>query len=833
MLPFVTLLFPLALIQPVSYEPSDRHHQSELAQNFQANTPQTPLSTGVRQNLPQSSVTPPVQPIPDVVEFHYGDSQTVPTVDPLDPPNPTGESAELLGDPISVDANGSSTAETELKPNKPNNTPSTETLAQQQSASSQVIFGLERKSGFDKHRLAKVVVTSKNNGQKQVFNLPLTDSKPTSNTIGQAPSEPSSPTPTPAQEEVSVIELTADQQEYDSIREIVTARGNVALELTNGYLTADRLQVNIPQRLAVAEGNVVLQRGDQIIRGDRFEYYFVEDSGIVFNANGEIYQPTLGQDFSRNATPDVGAGGATYTNLNDRLATNQPLQRVSTAGGYQFVFGTQRVGTPDAQSVGGGGGQINRIRFEAQELKFEGRNWDATDIRFTNDPFSPPELELRADQAQLRPVSPQVDEINLTNSRIVLDQRFSIPTQDRVVLDRRNRQPGILGFGYDGEERGGLYVERGFPIIDNPIISLQITPQYLIQKALFPDAFPTSNPTDESVSPLGPEVFGLVTDLNLNFSQRTSFDTTLSFSSLEFDSTDDYLRSKVRFLHRIGRLDNPYVLNVEYNYRERLYNGSLGYQTVENSVGAVITSPSIPIGDTGISLTYQGSIQSIEAPTDRQELLGSNLRTFPDDFLVTLTRTQGAATLNRSFLVWTGQALPPTPEEGLRFTPTPVLPFLSFYTVLTGVASFYGNGDTQPSLTATVGINGQVGNFSRNFLDFTGFNLSYSQGLRGDESPFFFDRFVDQSIISAGLTQQIYGPVRLGVQTSYSLDQDEEISTDFVVEWSRRTYSILLRYNPVLELGSINLRISDFNWTGNPGLFEGTLIRPVVDGVRR
>jgi hypothetical protein len=152
---------------------------------------------------------------------------------------------------------------------------------------------------------------------------------------------------------------------------------------------------------------------------------------------------------------------------------------------------------------------------------------------------------------------------------------------------------------------------------------------------------------------------------------------------------------------------------------------------------------------------------------------------------------------------------------------------------LTGVESYYSNGDSQPSLTGTVGLLAQFGHFSRPFFDYTGFNIIYSQSLAGDLSPFLFDRLVDQQILSLGITQQIYGPVRFGFQTNYSIDQNQEISTDYFIEWSRRTYSILLRYNPVLQLGAVNIRISDFNWTGNPGNFQGTGVRPVIDGVSR
>ena len=109
----------------------------------------------------------------------------------------------------------------------------------------------------------------------------------------------------------------------------------------------------------------------------------------------------------------------------------------------------------------------------------------------------------------------------------------------------------------------------------------------------------------------------------------------------------------------------------------------------------------------------------------------------------------------------------------------------------------------------------------------------YRQGLTRNESPFYFDRYVDQQVLSFGLTQQICGPLRGGLQTFYNVETSKEISTDYFLEYSRRTYNIMLRYNPVLEIGSINLRISDFNWEGNPIPFQGTGIKPVVDGVTR
>ena len=53
------------------------------------------------------------------------------------------------------------------------------------------------------------------------------------------------------------------------------------------------------------------------------------------------------------------------------------------------------------------------------------------------------------------------------------------------------------------------------------------------------------------------------------------------------------------------------------------------------------------------------------------------------------------------------------------------------------------------------------------------------------------------------------------------------------MEYSRRTYGIVLRYNPVLQLGGFSIRISDFNWTGGTDPFSNGELKPVVNGVIR
>jgi len=617
----------------------------------------------------------------------------------------------------------------------------------------------------------------------------------------------------PGAASIPAIELNADRQEFSVPRQVVTAEGNTVVRYQQAVLNADRVQVNIPNRFIDAAGSVVLRRGSQVLRGDRLQYFFVQNQGTVANARGEIYLPNTDRDFLVDSNSVEGLPRLPSAEVADQ----QPLQGVRAVGGYSFVIG----GGNNFSSLPAprAGGVVNRLRFQAEELNFDSTSWTGRNVRFTNDPFSPPELEFRADRVRVDQSQPLITEVTAERGRIVLDQSTEIPILlDRLVLDRRNRGPSFLDVGYDGGDRGGLYVQRTFSVIDRPGFSFTLTPQYFIQKA-----------TIGRSGLLGASSFGLIGNLDAVLSPTTVATGRAVLTSLNLNEVETRLRASLRVRQVIGTTQ-PHFLNLEYTYRDRLFNGSLGFQTVHSSIGAVIISPVVPLGDTGINLTYQGGIQYINSETNRLRLLApirANSR-------INSVRYQTSAALNYGFFLWQGERLPATPDQGLRYSPTAIRPFLKINTSLDGVYSGYSSGDSQASLTGRIELRGQLGNFSRPYLDYTEFNISYAQTSLQGRSPFLFDRVVDRKVLGAGLIQQIYGPVLIGFQTAINLDTGRQISTDYLLEYRRRTYSVTLRYNPVLQVGSINLVIGDFNWNGNPAPFDDDLgIRPVVQGVTR
>ncbi len=486
---------------------------------------------------------------------------------------------------------------------------------------------------------------------------------------------------------------------------------------------------------------------------------------------------------------------------------------MTNPGQLNVLFGGTRPGS--GLPPFGRGGQVNRVRFEAENIEFYPRGWTATNVRLTNDPFSPPELEIRADRAVLTQVSPLREEVVLTRPRLVFDQGLSIPIlRSRYVFDRSPGDPPIVVFGYDAEERGGVFAERTFDIYRSQRVRFRVTPQFFIQRAIT-QGF--GNPA---------ELFGVRSRFDAVLGPRTAIGAAAVVNNFGIEDIDEKVRASLRLVQIIGT-KLPHRLTLEYSYRDRLFNGSLGYQTVQQSLGAVLTSPPINVGKTGAILTYQAGVQYINADTDRLDLL----EPIRDNNRTNLSRFQLSASLFRPILLWRGKPLPATPTQGLRYSPVPVVPNIRLVPSLTGTTSLYSSGDSQNSLTGSIALFGQFGHFSRPFLDYTGFNIRYTQVLNNGLSPFFFDRLIDERVLSFGITQQIYGPIRIGFQTAINLDTKQSISTDYFIEYSRRTYGVTLRYNPDLQLGAILFRVSDFNWNNGNQPFGGSGVRFIDTGI--
>jgi hypothetical protein len=599
--------------------------------------------------------------------------------------------------------------------------------------------------------------------------------------------------------EVGELVLRADQQTYDLEQQTVNAAGDVLVQFGDTQLAAERLWLNLDNRFLRAEGDVFFNRNEQILEADRATYNLLQGSGELIDARGELLLSTLGEDLTTLPFAEQPLIGAP---IDYRLQQEGSISGVTSPGGTTF-------GTDSRPVFGGELGSVSRLRFESETIYFDADGWYAENMRLTNDPFSPPELELRGSNVRLTPINEEQTELFIENPRLVFDQGLTIPLfKERYILQQGQLPPDELnpfptGVGIDGLDRGGLFVEREFSVNTESPWQATVVPQFYIGRWLGESDYGLFDPAN----------FGVVAQVNGPLGPRTQATAAVSLPGLDLENFADRLRASFRTQQLIG----DYALNLEYSYRDRLYNGSLGYQDVQSSLGFLLQSPLITLGNTKINLNYQVSGQYVTADTDQPDLLPVG-ETFG---LTSLFRFQGAMDLSRSFTLWQGEPLPATPTQGLRYSPRPLVPYLALRTGLRGVATYYTSDSIQETLEARVSLVGQVGHLQRNYLDYTQFNVGYSTSfLGGEESPFLFDRAVDKNVLSGGIIQQIYGPLLAGFQASVNLETGEWFDTDVIVEYRRRAYGLLFQYSPSRETGFLGFRISDFDWTGRTRRFD-------------
>ncbi len=562
--------------------------------------------------------------------------------------------------------------------------------------------------------------------------------------------------PPPVGEKLNVV---SDRQEYDINTQVFVAEGNAVINYKKSELKADRVQLNTKTQEVVAEGNVFFTRGDQKIRGTKLTYNYGNVKGELLNASGSV-------DLGKLTSSEVSRSPA-------EIATNS--------------ITISPIGSGNTSE-----GQVRRVGFIAERLILDGETWTADNLRVTNDPFTPPELELTTSKATLTPISPTQNRLDLESPRIVFDQGFSLPLPvNSITLDRFQRfAPALVGF--DRLDRDGVFYQQSFDVVTQPNLSFQLSPQLLLQRA-----FSSQNGFS------GFDILGIVATLNGAFDDGSTLSARASFSGLDFTKIDSLLRFNASY--QLPVFGNHTLLS-QYAFRDRVFNGSLGFQDVNNILGTTLLSPNYVLGDSQISFNYQAAVQLVGAVRDdiQPNTVGS------------LIRLQGAVSLSRAFPLLRGEPLPAEKETGLRFSPQPVVPKLDAFVSAQGVNSLYSNGANQAVLYGTVGLAAEVGHFAKDFLDYTGLTLSYTQAFASGKSPFLFDRVADTRSLTAGIVQQIYGPFRLGLQQSWSLDSGNLFDSVYSLEYARRTYSVLVRYNPNQGLGEFLIRISDFNWTRPP-----------------
>jgi hypothetical protein len=554
------------------------------------------------------------------------------------------------------------------------------------------------------------------------------------------------------------------------------------------------------------------------VRGERLRYDLAYERGSISEPYGRL---PSGNEFDLNKP----VGSSPYEKLKSPESLAGPARDVRKVGEQLLttVIGLNLIGGANPATNPGSGevlpltvsnfdlkGRVQNWRFRAERLDLLGDHWQLVQGRFTNDPFSPAGALFSSRTAQSRQVDAESSELTLEGSRVGLSNGVGVPLPDVQRVSERQIRNNLFNVGIDGLDRNGVYIERTFDVIRSDAVTFSLTPQFLVQRTIGLLSGSNALGSGVSVSSYSPlDFFGLDTKLAYRISPSTTLSGLLSQASLDPDVFDSQTRSIVDLTQDIG--DSQ--LLASYRYRERVYNGSLGIQTVQQSVGVQFLRNAQPIGDTGIILGTQAGYQQFLAQSDQTNLinqysLGNNL--------VLVNRALLAGSVAYPIALWRGEALPATPEAGLKYASSPVVPQFTFTPGLQGQLGSYSSGETQNfwGFSANVGLT--LGHFSQDFFDYTNLSLGYTKAFVSGLSPLLFDRIVDSEVASLTLEQQVYGPWVIGFGGALNVITANPFNLTGSLSYRQRAYDISLSYNFSQQLGVLSIRLNDFNWFG-PG----------------
>ena len=481
------------------------------------------------------------------------------------------------------------------------------------------------------------------------------------------------------------------------------------------------------------------------------------------------------------------------------------------------------------------GSTISRIRFQGSQIRIRGNRWTAETMAFTNDPFTPAGSWSLARQVVAVMDERGVTRITSRSTQILLDGKVSLPAITNTTIGEEEAR---FAFDTDKEDRDGFYIGYNLePIKLGRRGSLQLQPQLMAQRALegrtssyvLPGES-LASPTAEQGATFG-DMFGLLAALNLPMGWA-SLEADASLSTFNPENFRSGTRSTTRLSAPLGLPGHDSASAALFgSYRERIYNGSLGLQTVVYSYGANLAGTAVfnrPKAEGEGASAKQPIATQNKGPFFTPVTL--NWAAQSGNYQATLYQTNTLDTLWRSYAnlaigttlqLWQGSALDASddPKRGLRYAPSPVIPGLGLNFGASGYLANYSDGSNQNTLTLWGGPSFTLGQFDKPFLDYTRFSASIAGTFLGGASPFGFDRAVDLRTLSFQAAQQIYGPLVVEAGATFNIDNGSEfygdVSYSYVeLKLQRRSYELGVYYSPYDGIGGIRVKLNDFNFSG-------------------
>ncbi len=642
------------------------------------------------------------------------------------------------------------------------------------------------------------------------------------------------------------IEIESDiQYQKDNI---YYAEGDVIIYFSDSSLKGDKLIYDRLNKTLTINGNVVFAKGNQYFEASKVFYNLKLNEGFIDNIYGIINAKSFSNDFELKDLKKInklkysdGVDNLSYINS----ANIGIVNKRSNIANFDF----------DIPS-------ITKWRYKSEKIILKNKVLQSKKILFTNDPINKPQLILKSNDFTAEIVNQKIKLVS-AKSWIILDNKFIFPIGKRTIFEEESSS--TWGIGSDFKDKDGFYISRDFKNIKiNDNFKFNYQPYFLFQRALqgstksFRDrnkSILSEKVTDDidisDIFALDKEVEGNFYSWYLNWQSKINslnpdrlsqaFRTKL-YLQKSFDlnknniNSDYYSPQRKNFLFdstiKDVVLNNEYFSDNSDNINQLAENNKK--EIYKNFLDIKISSAyreKIFRGYSGESEIYFGnSINLTNRKLWSKEDNYKNMNLIYDfgkfkaetknnKNFDNLYRNVFAIQLGNTYQLFKVKSEDKNINYKYRYTPSIIYPEVSWSNYMESGIFIYSNGESQQAISLSSGPSIKLGNFKKDFLDFTNINIKGVYVFKNGESPFKFDDINKNFRMNLELKQQLIGPLVFSYGTSYDFEENKFDLPKYGLDINRRSYSIGAFYNSQNKSAGLNFSIFNFEYDGNSKRF--------------
>ena len=606
-------------------------------------------------------------------------------------------------------------------------------------------------------------------------------------------------------EKIRNIDVISDKQRRVDNKFI--AEGNVLIRTSNSIFRADQINYDLERKLLYAFGNITFRIDKQYIQASELEYDLINKKGFFTNVYGIL-------DFA----------SLSAIKLKDDIQSAETNNKTKTFSEIKNVRLNNQSGTfqlmENASDIKYDNNRLQRWRFKSDKIIVDNNKWFSKKLILTNDPYNKPQIIINNNDFQSVNKNGRLI-VKSKWSSVVLDNKFKIPTGPRRVLIKDDKAKNFRwGIGYDQSARDGIYITRNWDQINlfSEKIKFNFENEFYIQRGFEGNTksfikkgesiYSDKITQEASVA----DFFGLKGILTTKIFDF-DFESSTFLNSLDVERLNDTIRNESKltrtfFEKNTDSSRNEVKLTFFGNYREKIWNGSIGERDILSAYGAKVQKDNEWINNdienaSKIALGY-GNYTSSKQDHPQENITRDRLN-------ISLQR-------KNSYTLWKRKKKNKI-DESYKFTPEVIEESLLFN--IEGNLDFYRYSDNnyQNLLGFKLGPEITLGSLYNNLFDYTKLSLYPKITLSSGISPFDFDQTVDNRSIEVNLSQQILGPLMIKLSTEYNLDKDSSeynkfFNNRYEIAWNRRAYNISAYFKEESKAGGILFNIYSFNFDG-------------------